>query len=250
MSDVLVSAYLPFVGGEAGDGVTNTFVFHKEGAYVPGEATAIFARLVAFYGAVAPPATQPISHFLSTAISRQANVCELQAYDITNHLDGSPHGSPIAVGNFGIGPAGVDANLAPQVAAVLTLRGRNAWNYPVEAPDAGDDDSQVDRPRQRRTGRLYLGPFNTGAAGTNSQKPAHIDGAFRVTAVHSAEALQDTVNALGYGWAVWSRKNEATSIIERVEIDSSWDTMRSRKARPEVRETLTFVPTPPLALGA
>lgn len=109
----------------------------------------------------------------------------------------------------------------------------------------------MDRPRQRRTGKLYLGPLTWASAdhtiGIDGQR---IGNTFRTDVLASAESLQDNVEGEGYLWCVWSRSNGAVSAIERVEMDNSYDVIRKRKAAPTARDARTFAPQPDLALGA
>lgn len=259
MTDLLVTAELPLTGADAGDKVVNNFVFHSPDAYTPGDATDLMGEVADFYKNIPTGGFQKPAYYLANSIDRGADMCVLKTYDITGKLGNrgpdvngkeqgpAPHGSPIALQTFTMDGAGGTSDLPPQVALCITLRARSAWTYPVEAPDAGDPGSAIDRPRARRSGRLYIGPFIT--TNTNGATGRPIAG-LRDDLLRSCEDLQDAQAVHGYAWCVWSRQNAAVSVIERVEIDDSWDTIRSRKRVAAVRDLRTFAPVPDVALGA
>lgn len=169
-------------------------------------------------------------------------------YDITGLLGINPatgrpfpHGSPIAEDAFTL-PASIASALPGQVACCMTLRGRDALAQAVEGP--GDI-----RPRARRSGRLYLGPLNRATLdeGGAQGRPLAV---FRNDMLLAAEGLQDNLVDGDCIWSVWSRTSAALFGIERVEVDNSYDVIRSRKANTTARDTRTFLPEPALVLGA
>lgn len=248
---------MPLTGSEAGDKVVNTFAFTKPGAYTPGDATALCERVQSFYSIAPSGQTNPLSYYFSAVIDRAIDICQMKVYDITGKLGNrsetlgpEPHGSPILNFPWEVNAAGTQTSLPQQISCAMTLRARNALNYPVEAPDAGDPGFDIDRPRARRTGKLYLGPLSQDAATASAGLPSRPSTTFTNVALAAAEGLQDAVNVFGYGWGVWSRQNAAISIIERVEVDNSFDVIRKRKATTTTRTPRIFAPVPDLALGA
>lgn len=197
-----------------------------------------------------PDMVRPLTSYFASTLNRGVDTGEFKVYDVTDHLDGSPHGSPIWTQPLEITAAALATSLPPQVAACLTLRARDALSFPVEAPDGADEGFQIDRPRQRRTGRQYLGPLNTLATNGNTSTGARPRQEFVDDAVAYAENLQEDLNDEGMAWCVWSRTNESFSVITRAEMDDSFDVIRSRKVSATSRSVRIFAPVPDLALGA
>lgn len=263
MADLLITVEIPILGGQAGDQVVNNFALHKEGDYVPGEATTLMSTLEGFYNTVPPGGLVTVASYLAAHLDRGADMSMMRVYDITGKLGNrgpdpitgkergpAPHGSPIAEQTWALGAIGDNTSLPAQVAGVLTLRARNAWNFPVEGPDTGDLDTLPERPRARRTGRLYLGPLTRPACTTTANAPSRLHANFLDHVLRAAEWLQDFWTADEYAWCVWSRQNAQMSVIERVEMDNSPDVIRSRKTTSTDRQIRTFAPVPDLALGA
>lgn len=241
MTTTLCQVTLPAVSGLPEDAVVNTFTLDGP-AITQGQTLAAMAGFVEFYNF--PGRTQEdfaVAWYLNKTRSRAASACEVAFYNITDHLDGSPHGSPSAVDAFTLGPAHASASSLPdEVACALTLRGLDWSDYPVEAPDAGDEDSLVDRPRQRRTGKIYVGPLNTQALFNDPTtfvgRPSD---AVRDAVLGCANRAYDAWQAGGWDWCVWSRKNENVTPIEQVQFDNAFDTQRRRGPAASLRTTLT-----------
>lgn len=236
----------------AGDSVSPTlsFAVHKPGALVVGDATNVLEAIEGAINFTPAGAADSMTSVFSQSINRAVDSGVAKAFDITDHLDGSPHGSPVAVLPIEAdAPAGGSA-IASQLAVCITLRARNALAFPVEVPPAPPGEPNVQRPRARHSGRMFFGPINSfyqGASPDGEPRPGA--GTIGILAA-GCEAVQEALNAIGFAWCVWSRKNQAMSVIERVEIDDSFDVIRSRKATPLSRTARIFDPVPDLALGA
>lgn len=241
MPDLLVQAILP--SGNPDFEAVNTFAFKTDVAVDATVRLDILSAVASFYGDVGTGQARAVGAYLSSLFDRTAGAGQLKMFDITGHLDGSPHGSPIAEGTITLPAAAQFSNLPPQVASVLTLRARDALAQPVEGP--GDT-----RPRARRTGRIFIGPLNLQAATNPANDVSTPSTAFTDDCLKAAENLQDALVDGDYVWCVWSRTALALSGIERVEMDNSWDILRSRKIKPSIRVGRTFVPEPALVLGA
>lgn len=261
MTDILITATLEDEGGFTDDSIVNSFAFRG-----PGEADeladVLADHVIQFYNSIpAGGAIAPISSFISSRVTRTAGACTVRGYDITGRLgylepgdEGfvigkkrlASHGSPVLEQAFTLGAAADPSNLPAQIANVLTLRARGAEAAPVEGP--GDT-----RPRSRKTGRLYIGPLNNRAAVPGDASAANFarpDGDFQTTLLQAGEQLQDSANAAGANWCVWSRTDGAMHAVTSVQVDDSWDVIRSRKRKPTVRLTRTFAPVPPVVLAA
>lgn len=242
MPQVLVTAELPSTSGIGADSAVNNFAFTSDIALDAAERLDIFNAVAAFYASTPAGGVQAVGAYLASSIDRTVSACALKMYDISADLDGSPHGSPIDEATFTLPAAGDLHALPSQTCAVLTLRARDALNFPVE----GVADS---RPRARRTGRLFIGPLNADAEAASGgvTRPSS---PFRDDLCRAAEALQDALVDGDYAWGVWSRALQAVIPVTRAEADDSFDVLRSRKLDPTARTVRTFAPEPALILGA
>lgn len=250
MADLL--ATFSFDSVLPGDSVAPTlsFAVHKPGALAVGDASTVLETIEHAINFTPAGAADSITSLFSQSISRAVDSGMAKCFDITGHLDGSPHGSPIATLPIEADAAAGGGPLASQLAVCVTLRARNALSYPVEVPPAPPGEPNVQRPRARHSGRMFFGPINSfyqGASPDGEPRPG--SGTIGIL-LAGCEAIQDELNAEGFAWCVWSRKNQAMSVIERVECDDSFDIIRSRKAAPLSRSVRVLSPVPDLALGA
>lgn len=241
MASALVTISIAATSGLAEDTVVNQFPFITDGS-VGSAAPDLFDALNSFYNDV-DGAANNIAQFLSPHLGGTSPAaCTARLYDITGHEDGSPHGSPVSQTTFGLAAREDPSTALPEeVALVLTTRAVNWAAQPIEAPDGSDAGSAIDRPRQRYTGRIFLGPFNDSALSEVDGKSRPIL-ALRTTILNKAEALHDEIAAAGHFWCVWSRSDEALRSITDVQVDDSWDTQRRRGVSPTARTTRTVNP--------
>jgi len=245
---VLASVVMPFQSGMPKDVAVNNWVIGGVGAgMATGDRDAIITRIRNFYTTTLPAHAGSLEFYLSPAISRVADACEIKLYDLTGHLDGSPHGSPFFESPFTPDAAGLNDPMPEEVAVCLTLEAAGREFQLVETADGVDANALVDRPRQRYTGRLYLGPFNPNIKGAATQGMARpsstILTALRNLYRDQAELLFTDTEARAW-FGVWSRVNENVRSIANVVTDDAFDTMRSRGASATVRtRTQVFVTT-------
>src|SRR3954452_15961247 len=93
---------LPSRSGQPRDKVVNTYAI-AEDATVRGTSSqdAMYvAALTTLYTAASPLGALKLGELLGLSLSRAANAASIKLYDITGHLDGSPHGSPRTMANF------------------------------------------------------------------------------------------------------------------------------------------------------
>lgn len=179
---------------------------------------------------------------ISPEISRANNVCRVKAYDITGKLqrfrqDGKwktpPMGSPVAESAFTLVAVSNPANARPlpsEVAFAVTLEAFGRSAQPVEAPNSEVPPvDSGDRPRQRYTGKVYVGPLHTGAIdGIDNQcRPSS---AIRDTALMAFEEVSDRgfTDANGANLSVWSRADGVLRLVDAVSADNAFDTQRRR----------------------
>lgn len=205
-----------------------------------------------FYDVALPGDAAAWSQFLGAGLNRAAGITT-RIYDVTDHLDGTPHGSPVAVANAVWNTPPVTPDVLPEECALnLNLEAWFAGDPPpVEVPDnafpfdVDDPDAAPDRPRQRRSGSVVLGPFGVLANETVAGK-ARPDDQMRAQILEAAQRLALEWRGGGGGttpveWLQWSRKNAAVSLVERVWLDNSWDTQRSRGAASTSRTTVSVL---------
>lgn len=244
MASTLVTVTFDPANGLADDKVVNTFAFNHASALDSVLANALFGALDGFYNDVQPTAGIRMSSFLSDNLSRNANAVAMKAYDITGLEGINPatgkvyaHGSPKFETVSTLGAAVAAANPLPsQVAIVLTLRAFGWEDQPVEQADGSDPGSAVDRPRARYSGRIFLGPWNTGVLAelSNEARP-------QTTTVNligeCAQRMTAEAQTAGANWAVWSRRDGDLRNISDVQVDNAFDIQRRRQARPTSRTT-------------
>lgn len=233
--EVFVQAILKHDDNLPRDSVVNTFAFAGVDTDVKQEM--IFDEIVRFYNvAVGGPAFS-IASRMSSALNGGINQCELRMYDIAGKLGldvtradedhplGRPFiiGSPVATRLWTLGPLAVDVPLPSEAALCITTEGIDWDEFPVEG--AGGV-----RPRSRRRGRLFLGPWGTGANENNAGVSRPL-GDLRDVCLASAARLQASVGLTGPAWGVWSRANAVVTPIESISSANDWDTIRSRGER-------------------
>lgn len=226
---------LPLRSGLAKDKVVNTWAIAEANGHAGLEddyATAI-ADIYRLNDAVVLGAT--LGSTMSPGLDRSANACSVKLYDITNHLDGSPHGSPYHVMSFTL-PATAAVDPMPEECAIcVTLEAQGRAAQFVEVPDGADPDAKPDRPRQRYTGRVYMGPWNISqidkdASGLARPRPTLLEG-LRTVIKRAADAIDvasDDTAAIG----IWSRQNRSIRGAEMIRTDNAWDTQRRRGVGP------------------
>jgi hypothetical protein len=238
MADVLVKVTLTKDSGVPADAVTNSFVFTDLPDFTIPIVDGLAIALEDFYNAVPADGNIAIKDRLSSALNNGADQCRMDFYDIAPGLLGQNLGSPIysttwqlaAQANSGINP------LPDEVAFCVTLEAQGRANQLVEAPDGIDPGSAMDRPRQRYTGRIFLGPLNDGAKST-LDGVVRPDVSIRDTALLAFKQLQDSVDAINVAMdlAVWSRVDRVVRSVDAVSADNAFDTIRSRGPRSTLR---------------
>ena len=231
---------------ESSDNIQNTFSIGGTVTQADVDVTmelALNAAFADFYNDVPVALTASIATHLSPVLNTAASASRLDLYDVTAHLDGSPHGSPFSSTLFTLGaPGGGGAGLPSEVAVCVTMAGIGRDVAAVEAPDGADPGVAIDRPKQRRTGRIYIGPLNTFTlevvSGVVRPGPDFI-----ATANSALRQLDDSIRTATSGdgfLAVWSRADAAMYEVVESWIDNAFDTQRRRGEGSTARTTLAF----------
>jgi hypothetical protein len=238
MPEILATVVLPHVSGIVADEDENSFVFQTGGSAL-GLANALEAATVLqrFYNHVGGGAFR-VSSFISPAVSRAVDACRVEYYDISAHLDGSAHGSPILTSTWTLLAPEEDLQLPNEVAGVLTLYGSGRAAAPVSIPNPTPPPLKL-RPKQSHTGRLYIGPLTPQALGVVGGECFLGDGFTGQVMAAGRQLIIDT-SALEFGdaaWSVWSRKLAMVDLIVGGAMDNAPDTQRRRGVAPTSRVT-------------
>lgn len=251
----LISVELVNINGLAEDSFVNTYAVTGETPTDVVHQGQLLSGIIRIYNELVT--TARIAQFLSPVISRVTNACHARMYDLDDGAGGIKDvltpgvilGSPIAETAWTLNAAGGTENPLPnEVAMVCTLNALGRDAAAVEIPDTGDPGSEPDRPKQRRTGRVYIGPLNFTAQTAASSQPIPVDlfeDTVRGAIINADEWLRtasDTGPA-GNRLGVWSRKDRIVRGLEAVTTDNAWDTVRRRGRGPTIRQT-SPVPNP------
>lgn len=194
--------------------------------------------IVEFFTTAAPGNVDPMGLHIATSRSRTVNACKVKTYDITGHLSGTPHGSPIGDSVFTLPASDSTKGLPDEVAVVVRLETLGRSSAPVEAPDSGDPGTEVDRPKQRQTGRFYFGPISAlgghsvESGGGNRPSPTFI-GNLLDAVEHLRDQLAGIVGGV-YHIGVWSRQSAQIATASFAAVDDAWDIQRRRGPKPTV----------------
>lgn len=238
----LVTCELAATSGLNEDSVVNTFAFAGAGAHTAAEAADLCHIVQDLFNADTAGAASSLGNLIAGSVSRVANAHTTRAYALTGRqLEGAKKndpptyaGSPIYEETWSLDAVGsVNPALPQEVALVLTLHGSGAEDQPVEG-------ANNTRPRARRTGRVYYGPFDSGQL-SSSVDPRPTAGL--ITRVLDASENMHTASvALGNEWGVWSRSNAAHYPMTRISVANDWDTQRRRGSKPTARTSRTVFP--------
>jgi len=247
---VLVLAQIPSLSGIPRDLVENSFVGRSASLTPAALALTMRAALTSFYNVGVGGATHAPAQYIGPSRDRGANKCTFKSYDVTDHLDGSPHGSPIpgsdATWTLGA-TTNVDGELPSQVCVDLSYTADIA-----DFPEFGSlgsvpsDERAIDegapathtgrlRPRSRHRGHISIGPLFSSSAASSGPGGASIPIAImRHDITVNAAALRDDPS---FDWVVWSRRNAAVDNVIAGYCDDRWDTIRKRLPRATTRTT-------------
>lgn len=217
--------------GKPEDTIVNVWHMFMNTALTPTNAAPIGAAMATFYGTW--------SAFLSAALSRTA------LHEIAfSQLDVGAAGPDDDVATVPLlhyawgtqmNAASSQVNLPREVAVCLSMAGALA-GYPEDGPG-------ITRPRARRRGRVFLGPFNgdiLAASGAGSGQPI-VATAARTAIVNAMGAMYNTLDNLTVPATpgVYSPTNGTIALLNSWWVDNAFDTMRSRGTEATDRTVLT-----------
>lgn len=239
----LATAELTAVSGFPEDSVLNSFVFETDDSFVPSSSGLFIAQAIDAFYDDPTPTNGPVGGFINGTRSRGAGDVKVKLFDITTSLDGTAHGSPVYEDALTLPAAVSSGNLPDEVALVLTLRGSDALTQPVEAPDGADPGTAIDRPRQRKSGRIYVGPLTVATLDGTLTVASRPTSALMNAVLEGADALVAACDLYGGAllqWCTWSRANAAVYPITSVSVDNAFDIQRRRGVDATNRTIVSF----------
>lgn len=225
---LLVVSELPTIAGDPLDWSHNAFAFSCDAVDSTSIADAM-ATVQDFYEHVA--GAHPVGWTISPTVTRAGSGCHLKCYDISAHLGGTPHGSPVGLSTFTM-PAGSGAAPMPEgVAIALSFHG--PYGSDVEfspGPRLGGT-----RPRARDRGRVFIGPVDqAGLSVDGTTSRASLGAGVRNIISASAAYMRDHPHGTCQ-WAVWSRTKADLGIVVGGWVDDRFDYQRRREDQGLVR---------------
>lgn len=145
--------------------------------------------------------------------------CTITAYDMT---DPSPR-APVGVLPFSIATSGT-SSLPLEVALCLSYRAQHV--------------SGVAPARER--GRLYLGPWNSGALRSDVPSSRPLQELIDDIAIAAAALLAE--NTSEATWVIYSPTQGGGLPITNGWVDNAWDTQRRRGSEPTSRQPFAIIP--------
>lgn len=236
---LLVTVTHESLTGLVQDRVVNTFAVNQAD---PADVDAEFMNAWTRFFNVAPAGVDRaggafgtgLCNYLSPVLDRTANRSTTRVYEIP--AVPGPLGSPVAAQSFTLGPAAGAATALPsEVACVLTLEAAGRADAPVEIQGGAV------RPKQRFTGRLFIGPLNSAAVTIvgGVARPANV---FQDLMIEAFRALDDDIRAEHptHDLAVWSRSDDLVRPVAHVSVDNAFDTQRRRGEDPTARRRVAL----------
>lgn len=235
---LLAVATLPHRDGYARDDVKLSTVYTAADGVTDNAVASVFAD----FFIVPQSNTKTVQSYLGNSRVSATNACRIDLFDISGHLLGDPHGSPIYTKPFTLVVPTGNQDLPAEVAACVSFRAAGAAAAPEEgAPGAIPTPARAQamgapathtgrpRPRARYRGRIYVGPLSTSCI--DSGDPDHrgrLDGTFRQTLGLAGRALVTNSATIGAPLGVWSRRDGIVRPVDTVTVDDAFDIQRRR----------------------
>lgn len=231
MGQLLATMTLHQRDGVPADDVQNSFAFTT--ATVPPSAAEIddiTAALDNFLNANQSLGVA-VGHYLAESVDSAANRVDVDFFDLTGHLDGTPHGSPIASRSFTLVAPPDSSPLPAEVAICLSYH--SAFGTDLE-------ESGSMRPKARDRGRIYLGPLNILTLSEDSAgHEAFVTPNCRQTIAEAAAGFGADLDLAT--WCVWSRADAALKPVVAGYVDNAFDVQRRRGVKSTARFNFSIV---------
>jgi hypothetical protein len=206
------------------DPVTVQLVYQNDGAVESD----LVAHCPGLFNVVGAGATNSMAHYLAPSVDIGANHCSIEVYDITSHLDGSPHGSPVAAGNWTLTGTTENPSLVEGIAACVSYRA----NYGTDV-----EFGVGTRPRARDRNRHYFGPLtaNTVTLPTDGTRVKFTSGFINDCLYNTKQVEVITGTGIApdqWNLQVWSRKGAFVKPVAEYWMDDRPDYQRRRSDQP------------------
>jgi hypothetical protein len=213
ITNVLAEVIIPDQDGLAVDEVVNTFSFIQSGSL--SDTTDI----ADFFNGSSGAQAHPLAYYICASRSRVTDACQVRYYDVSAHLDGSPHGGPFEVDTWTLGASGGSQALPEQICVTNSF---------YDTLSAGGITTG------RHRGRIFLGPLDVACAATDSFGRLIPAPAFLAdVGIASSRFLTNTAGQ----WAVWSRRDAAMRVITAGFVEDTFDVQRRRRLDASTRQT-------------
>ena len=190
-------------------------------------------------------ATDRLPAYLGPSIDRSTNLGVIEVYDITAHLDGTPHGSPVGSATFTVPTKNVASGNVPEgVAAAISFR--SDYGTDVEfAPGTPPGSGPGGRPRSTHRNRIYFGPLDVSALGSEASTSRCILGSqFQTDALaFMTSIVQLTTGPPAWNLQQWSKSKARILRPTLAWLDDRPDYQRRRSDPSSLRQTVVL-PTP------
>ena len=163
------------------------------------------------------------------------NGVDIRVYDITGHLDGSPHGSPYVHTATTLDAVGGDSR-GNQLVVVFGFHASSYGTTPVDGPTvatiptteraqdqgAPPQHTGVEKLQSRRSGRMYFGPVDGSIIGVDGNANPELTGTWKTNFPANLAAFL----AEHPEWCSWSRRDLAVYPVSAGWVDFSIMTRR------------------------
>jgi len=215
------------------DGASISLVYTATDA--AGDPADLCTKVSAALTTLATGQVHTLSSYFAPSIDRTSNSARINCYNITGHLDGSPHGSPVFFVNWTPSSALDSTAQAEGLAVVVGLEA--AYGSDVEfgpsaalptPPDivadfgAASTHTGHTRPRARDRGKNWWGPLTTSALaydGTNFQQVVSATCAADFQAAYGKTLVQPVLTSGTAQLGVWSRRNVSVKPATIMRVD-------------------------------
>lgn len=215
ITNVLAELIMPDQDGLALDETINTFSFIDDGS---ASLTTWFDSLL---NGTSGAQAHPLSYYIGASRSRTADAVQVRYYDVSAHLDGTPHGGPFEVDTLTLGASGGSQALPEQVCVTVSF---------YDALTVGGITTG------RHRGRVFFGPLDVACAATDTFGRLIPAPAF----LTDLDIAFSRFGGLTAGaWALWSRADAAMHAVTAGFIEDTFDVQRRRRLEASSRSTFT-----------
>jgi hypothetical protein len=220
MATLRATVCLSKISGKPEDEVCNVWHFATGGVITAADMTPVGDGLVALYNA--------IGSRLGGSVTRAALAHRIEFAQVTAGAAGPADDTVSALlgfRDFTIADGSIAVtDLPAEVAVALSFRG-DVTDVAEEAPGG------LIRPRSRRRGRVFLGPWNATATAREASSFRAVVAPVVSEAIRTGYlALIDAINgpARVVNHVVYSPTSALTHVVTRIHVDDAFDTIRSR----------------------